>query len=158
MRNEHIAGGSAIVARMATNSVPLFDDFRHGANVDCRGARGRIMTVVAFACCALQMIGPAIAADRLRRLNAAEIRQRIVGNVVTDESHWSDRFESNGTLNAMELGQRKLGTWKLQRNEMCVMRKARKPIEECFELWISKDNIEYRRDGITLTTGVLSNK
>ncbi len=101
------------------------------------------------------MIGPAIAADRFKRLNAAEIRQKIVGNVVTDESHWSDRFESSGTLDAMELGQRKLGTWKLQGTEMCVTRKARKPVEECFEIWISKDNIEYRRDGITLTTGVL---
>jgi hypothetical protein len=118
----------------------------------------RIILTVAAGCGVFQMIGPAIAADGFKRLYATEIRQRIVGNVVTDESHWSDRFESNGTLHAMELGQRKLGTWKLQGNEMCVMRKARKPIEECFEIWISKDNIEYRRDGITLTTGVLSNK
>ena len=101
------------------------------------------------------MIGPAIAADRFKRLDAAEIRQRIVGKVVTDESHWSDRFESNGTLNAMELGQRKSGTWKLHGNEICLTRKARKPVEECFEIWESQDQIEYRRDGTTLTTGVL---
>jgi hypothetical protein len=115
----------------------------------------RISLTVAVGCCVFQMIGPAVAADRFKRLNAAEIRQRIVGNVVTDESHWSDRFESNGTLNAMELGQKKLGTWKLQGNEMCVTRKARKPFEECFEIWQSHDQIEYRRDGIALTTGVL---
>jgi hypothetical protein len=128
----------------------------HAPAVDSQRARKRIaMAVVAFAWCALQMIGPAIAADRFKRLNAAEIRQRIVGKVVTDESHWSDNFESGGTLNAMELGQRKLGTWQLQGNEMCVTRKARKPVEECFEIWQSQDQIEYRRDGIALTTGVL---
>jgi hypothetical protein len=55
----------------------------------------------------------------------------------------------------MELGQRKSGSWKLQRNDMCVTRKARKPIEECFEIWQSSDQIEYRRDGITLTSGRL---
>jgi hypothetical protein len=38
------------------------------------------------------------------------------------------------------------------------MRKARKPVEECFEIWHSQDQIEYRRDGIALTTGVLREK
>ena len=62
----------------------------------------RIILTVAAGCCVFQMIGAAIAADRFKRLNAAEIRQRIVGTVVTDERHWSDRFESNGMRNAME--------------------------------------------------------
>jgi hypothetical protein len=75
--------------------------------------------------------------------------------MVTDESHWSDGFAPNGTLNGMELGQLKPGTWKLQGNEMCVTRKARKPVEECFEIWIAKEQIEYRRDGITLASGLL---
>jgi hypothetical protein len=95
------------------------------------------------------------ASEAFKRLTASEIQARIIGRVVTDESHWSDRFESNGTLNAMELGWRKLGSWKFQGNEMCVTRKARKPVEECFEIWQSQDQIEYRRDGITLTWGVL---
>ena len=95
------------------------------------------------------------AAETFKQLTASAIQARIIGSVVTDESHWSDRFDPNGTLNAMELGQRKLGTWRLQGNEMCVTRKARKPVEECFEIWLSQDQIEYRRDGITLTSGIL---
>lgn len=97
----------------------------------------------------------AVAADTFKRLNAAEIRARIVGNVVTDGSHWSDRFEPDGTLKAVDLGVSKPGTWKLQGNKMCVIRKARKPATECFEIWISGDDVEYRRDGITLTWAVL---
>ena len=95
------------------------------------------------------------AAEAFKRLTASEIKARIIGSVVTDDSHWSDRYESNGTLYAMELGQRKLGTWKLQGDEMCVTRKARKPVEECFEIWQSRQQIEYRGDGVTLTSGIL---
>lgn len=85
----------------------------------------------------------------------AQTRARIVGKVVTDESHWSDRFEPHGTLRAMELGVPKPGTWKLEGNEICVVRKAKKTATECFEIWTSGDEVEYRRDGITLTTGFL---
>ena len=95
------------------------------------------------------------AADAFRRLAAPEIRAKIVGNVVTDDSHWSDGYAPNGTLKGMELGQVKPGAWKLQGNEMCVTRRARKPVKECFEIWMAKDRIEYRRDGITLTSGLL---
>jgi hypothetical protein len=126
----------------------------HSLAVDTRHARKRIV-MAAVACCALHIMGPVFAADKFRQLGSAEIRARIVGKVVTDESHWSDRFEPNGTLRAMELGRLKPGTWKLRNNEMCVTRKARKPVEECFEIWQSQDQIEYRRDGIALTTGVL---
>jgi hypothetical protein len=98
---------------------------------------------------------PADAAEAFKQLTAPQIRSMIVGSVVTDESHWSDRYESSGTLMGMELGRQKLGTWKLVGNEMCVTRKTRKPVEECFEIWISKDHIEYRSNGVTLTTGVL---
>ena len=118
-----------------------------------RIAIGIALTVLAGSC--IQMIDSVRAAERFKRLNAAEIRNRVIGNVVTDGSHWSDRFEPGGTLNEMELGQRKPGTWKLQANEMCVTRKARKPVEECFEIWQSGDQIEYRGDGVTLTSGVL---
>jgi hypothetical protein len=129
----------------------------HSLAVDSRHARKRIV-MAAVACCALHIIGPVFAADKFRRLGSAEIRARIVGKVVTDESHWSDRFEPDGTLRAVELGVPKPGTWKLEGNEMCAVRKAKKAVTECFEIWVSGDEVEYRRDGITLTTGVLSNE
>lgn len=101
---------------------------------------------------------PAHAADTYQRLAASGMRERIVGNVVTDDSHWSDGFAPSGILNGIELGQLKPGTWKVQGNEMCVVRKARKPVEECFEIWMAKDQVEYRSNGVTLTTGILRRK
>jgi hypothetical protein len=120
--------------------------------------RHRAAAAIALAvsvCCALHAESFALAADKFKRLSSTEIRARIVGKVVTDESHWSDRFEPDGTLRAIDLGVLEPGTWKLNGNEMCVVRKAKKPVTECFEIWASGDEVEYRRDGITLASGVL---
>jgi hypothetical protein len=129
----------------------------HSRGVDNRHTRNRI-AMAAVACCALHIMSPVFAADKFRRLGSAEIRARVVGKVVTDQSHWSDRFEPDGTLRAVDLGTLKRGTWKLEGNEMCVVREAKKAVTECFEIWASGNEVEYRRDGITLTTGVLSNE
>ena len=112
----------------------------------------------ALVCCALFASCPAHPASGFKRLNATEIKARIIGKVVTDKVHWSDRYEPGGTLKAVDLGVLKPGTWKLEGNEMCVVRKAKKAVSECFEIWASGDEVEYRRDGITLTTGILGNK
>lgn len=116
------------------------------------------VSIAATLCCILLALNAVFAADNFKRLSATEIRARIVGKVVTDESHRSDRFEPDGTLKAIELGVSKPGTWKLAGNAMCVVRKARKPVTECFEIWAYRNEIEYRRDGVTLTSGTLHEK
>jgi len=123
--------------------------------IEGRCMYGRFVRLALVACCATQVVGHALAADKFKRLNGAEIRGRIVGNVVTDQSHWSDHYNRDGTLKAIDLGIVKPGIWKVEGDEMCVVRKARKPMTECFEIWVSKDEVEYRRDDITLTSGVL---
>jgi hypothetical protein len=106
--------------------------------------------------CCVPAVGIANAADAFKRLDAAAIRTQIVGKVITDGSHWSDGFAAGGVFDAMELGLRKPGNWRIQGNDMCVTRKGRKPVEECFEIWLSgSKEIEYRRDGVTLTAAFL---
>ena len=113
---------------------------------------------IAAAIFSIYALGNAVAAEVFKRLDAAAMRVQIVGKVVTDQSHWSDRFAKGGVFDGMELGQRKAGTWRIDGNDMCVTRKARKPVEECFEIWMVEDRIEYRRDGVILTTAYLRNE
>ena len=47
--------------------------------------------------------------------------------------------------------------WKLNGNEVCTTRKTRKPLHECFEIWAAGNDIEYRRGGYALMSGVLRN-
>jgi len=129
----------------------------HSPSNDRRSTREHIATG-AWVCYVILASSPALPASGFMRLNAAEIKARIIGKVVTDKAHWSDRYDPGGTLRAVDLGVSKPGTWKLEGSEMCVVRKAKKAVSECFEIWASGNEIEYRRYGITLTTGVLSNE
>jgi len=95
------------------------------------------------------------AADPFHRLSAREIRTQIIGNVVTDEAHWSQHFRPNGTLQSIVLSQRKQGTWKINGNALCLLLKTRKQetTTECYEVWMWKDHVEYRENGVTVMTG-----
>jgi hypothetical protein len=100
----------------------------------------------------------AFAADEFKQLSAAEIRSRVVGRVVTDEAHWSDHFRADGTIGSIDLGETVPARWRLQGNELCTTRRYKTGSETgCVEVWMSGDKVEYRRDGVTVTWGVLRN-
>jgi hypothetical protein len=45
------------------------------------------------------------AADLFHCLSAREIRAQIIGNVITDDTHWSQHFRPDGTWHAIALNQ-----------------------------------------------------
>lgn len=90
-----------------------------------------------------------------RQLAAKEIRARVVGMAITDDAHWSDHIYPGGVLRAYDLGQLKTGTWKLDGDEICLTRAGKKPTTDCFEVWVSADRIQYRRDGVVIAEGHL---
>ena len=97
----------------------------------------------------------AYAADPFRRLSAREIRAKIVGKVITDEAHWSQHFRPDGTLHSIVLSQLKHGTWKINGNTLCLTLKTRKQATttECYEVWMWKDHVEYRENGLAMVEG-----
>ena len=60
------------------------------------------------------------AAEQFQRLSAREIRAQIIGNVITDETHWSHHFRPNGTLQSIVVSQLKQGTWKINGHTLCL--------------------------------------
>lgn len=97
----------------------------------------------------LALPSPVVAAGQPKRLSAAEIKSKIIGMVITDEAHWSDEFLPNGDLLSFQLGEKKLGTWKLVGRELCLTYKSRKETTtDCYEIWLWKDQVEYHRDGV----------
>jgi len=95
------------------------------------------------------------AAEPFQRLSAREIRAQIIGNVVTDEAHWSQHFYPNGTLHSIVVSQLRQGTWKITGHTLCLILKTRtqETTTECYEVWRWKDHLEYRDNGTTVMTG-----
>ena len=41
---------------------------------------------------------------------------------ITDEVHWGDVFERNGTPSSYSMSRKSIGTWKVQKDDLCVDR------------------------------------
>ena len=94
------------------------------------------------------------AASPLMRLSAREIRAKIIGKVITDDTHWSHHFRPNGTVESIILSQLRQGTWKITGDTLCLTLKTRRePSTECYEVWLRKDQVEYRQNGFTVMEG-----
>ena len=39
---------------------------------------------------------------------------------MTDGTHWRDIFERNGALVSYAMGKRTVGSWRVQKNELCL--------------------------------------
>src|SRR5215831_4765975 len=128
----------------------MADDRRHASACPYPLARG-----TGLALALVLTVVYAQAAEDFQRLSAREIRAQIIGNVITDEAHWSHHFRPNGTLQSIVLSQLKQGTWKITGNTLCLILKTRKQetTTECYEVWRWKDHIEYRDNGATVMTG-----
>ncbi|MDD5708891.1 MAG: hypothetical protein PHR35_23490 [Kiritimatiellae bacterium] len=107
---------------------------------------------------ALAMMGCAatIAAEPgFHRLSGEGIRLALVDKTVTDDAHWADHFLPDGVLDSHELGEARRGAWVIEHRQLCLTRKARRPIKECFEVWMKGDQVEYRRDGVGVMAGTI---
>jgi hypothetical protein len=109
---------------------------------------------------AITMLGAVVLAsvaeaqEKFQRLTGAQIQARFAGMEVTDEVHWGDVYETNGTLKTYSMGRKTVGKWRVQKNELCLDRG--KEEQGCYEVWISEKKVELRRPGSDLSLeGVL---
>jgi hypothetical protein len=94
------------------------------------------------------------AADTFHRLSAQEIRAKIIGNVITDDTHWSQHFRPDGTLHSIALSRLQQGTWSIDGNTLCrTLTRRRKTTTACSEVLMWKDRVEYRENGVTVMEG-----
>ncbi|MDO3505786.1 hypothetical protein [Ralstonia pseudosolanacearum] len=101
----------------------------------------------------------ALVEEGFKHLNAAEIKKAIVGETITDGTHWSDKFKSDGTVESIMHGQVQNGRWRVRGGELCIAdSNGKAQAEECFEVWRSGRVIEYRRNGCGFAQGDLVNR
>lgn len=89
-----------------------------------------------------------MAADEFRQLKGPEISTKLVGQEFTDEVHWAQVFERDGRLRTVSMGTAHTGTWRRQKNELCLTESS--DSERCYQVWAAGNRIEMRRDDGTL--------
>jgi hypothetical protein len=94
------------------------------------------------------LAAPVEAAETFQKLTAAQIQAKVAGMEFTDGVHWRDIFERNGTLVSHSMGRKTVDKWRVQKNELCLGRG--KDGEDCYQVWLSGNKVELRREGSTL--------
>jgi hypothetical protein len=87
-------------------------------------------------------------AQTFQKLQGPQIRGRLSGMEMTDGVHWTDVFEANGTLATYSMSKKATGTWRVQKDELCIDRG--KDDGGCYQVWLAGKKIELRREGSKL--------
>ena len=108
----------------------------------------RLVATIATVLGTLALVAPVEAAEKFQKLSGGQIQAKVAGMEITDEVHWGDVFERNGTLVTHSMGRKTVGKWRVQKDELCLDRG--KDDGGCYQVWISGKQVELRREGSTL--------
>ena len=86
------------------------------------------------------------AEEKFRHLTGAQIRERFVGMDLGDDVHWRDTFRRDGTLLSQSMGKQRLGTWRIENNQLCL--DLGQDSGGCYDVWLAGTSVEFRREGL----------
>lgn len=89
-----------------------------------------------------------VAAENSRKLSGSQIRERFAGKQLTDEVHFRDVYDRDGTLRSYSMGTKRVGKWTIAKDELCQY--FREPDDGCYEVSLSGDRIEMKPAGLGL--------
>jgi hypothetical protein len=115
-----------------------------------RALQGRptvgFLSVAAVMVCAVSLPDSPGAAEDFKKLSSAQIRRSFAAMEFTDQVHWAERYGADGTLTTREMGTTRVGTWRVEDDQLCVdLGKAGG--RGCYEVWMSGNKVELRTPG-----------
>ena len=116
------------------------------------------LRIIGLACLAVATLGASAAAEeKLQKLKGGQIRAKLAGMELTDEAHWGEVFERNGTLTITSMGHKSSGKWRIQKDQLCL-ETGQEPGGGCYEVWLSGRNVELRNQASSVPLEVVLQK
>jgi hypothetical protein len=105
-------------------------------------------TVARFAVvgCALLAASTVLATETFRKLSGSQIRARLAGMELTDEVHWREAYERDGSFMSRSMGRARVGQWQVKDDELCV-ELTDQADSGCYEVWLAGTKVELRPTG-----------
>jgi hypothetical protein len=94
---------------------------------------------------ALLAISASTRAQDFHRLSGAQIQSTVVGQRITDDTHWSQTVAPGGRLLVRDMGHASTGTWQIKKDRLCIDRPG--VLDDCYEVWLAGDAIQLRTKG-----------
>ena len=113
------------------------------------------LCIIGHACLAVATLGAnAAAEEKLQKLTGGQIRAKLTGMELTDNVHWRDLYQRNGTVMSTSMGRKRTGKWRVEQNQLCI-EFEKEPIPDCYDVWLSGKQVELRREGQLPLQGTL---
>jgi len=109
-----------------------------------------------FCCTVLLIVGipelataaPALvtgpAGQGFRKLTGSQIRSAFVGKLFSDDTHFSNRFKADGTIEGVSMGKKVANKWKVDKNTLCIKESMH---ELCYAVWIKGRDVQLVYEG-----------
>jgi hypothetical protein len=95
-----------------------------------------------------------VLAEDLKKLSGTQIRARSSDRQFTDEVHWREVYQRDGTLRSYSMGKLRTGKWFVHSDDLCI--ELPEPDGGCYEVTSSGSQIVMTPKGTGLTVeGVL---
>jgi hypothetical protein len=95
-----------------------------------------------------------LAEEKFQKLNGAQIRAKFAGMELTDEVHWYDLYERDGTASSSYMGRTRDGKWWVEKNQLCVELDKEEPVK-CYDVRLSGNKVQMRAEGLLPMDAVL---
>ena len=70
--------------------------------------------------CALFATFDTLAVEQFKKISGSQIRVKFSGMEMTDEVHWRDACQRDGSFNSRSMGRTRIGKWLIEKDELCV--------------------------------------
>src|SRR5262245_8611682 len=75
----------------------------------------------------------AAAGEKFQKLTAGQIRAKLAGMELTDNVHWRDLYQQNGTVMSTSMGRKRTGKWHVETDQLCI-ELEKEPIPKCYDV------------------------
>jgi hypothetical protein len=104
---------------------------------------------------AVAILGSSADAEgKFQKLTAGQIRAKLAGMELTDNVHWRDLYQRNGTVTSTSMGRRRTGKWRIEKDQLCI-EFENEPVPKCYDVWLSDKQVDLRREGLLPLQGTI---
>jgi hypothetical protein len=88
----------------------------------------------------------ASAEEKFQKLKGTQIRAKFSGMELTDQVHWYDFYDRNGTVVSSSMGRKRQGKWWIDKDRLCTDVDKESSVR-CYDVLVSGNNVQLRGDG-----------
>ena len=113
------------------------------------------LRIIGLACLAVATLGASAAAEeKLQKLKGGQIRAKLAGMELTDNVHWRDFYQRDGTVMSTSMGRKRTGKWLVENDQLCI-EFEKEPIPTSYDVWLAGKQVELRRKRLLPLQGTL---